>query len=139
MQRLLIPFVAGFLAVLFFQQAAIGLLHAANIGARIAFDTTAAAPSGVPAFVQDAVLGGLIAILATWVLRIDSAPSAPWLGATLFGAFAMTGLTIFVVGPLSGVWPTGYLLPRLGSAFVVNAVWGWGTLVMIRAFMRDVA
>lgn len=138
MQRLILPFLSGLLAVLFFQQAAIGLLHAANMGVRIAYDTAAAPPLGVPGFIQEAVIGGVWGVLMAWALRIPSRLTAPWLGATLFGAIALTAFSIFVIGPLNGVWPSGNILPRVSSGLVSNAAWGWGALVFMRAFLRDV-
>jgi len=40
-----------------------------------------------------------------------------------------------VVDPLRGIWPSGNMLPRLAMGFAANAMWGWGALVFMRAFM----
>jgi hypothetical protein len=42
-----------------------------------------------------------------------------------------------VADPLRGIWPTGNLLPRIAFGFMINAMWGFGALVFMRAFMTD--
>ena len=53
----------------------------------------------------------------------------------MFGGLALTAASVFVVDPLRGIWPSGNMLPRLALGFAANAMWGWGALVFMRAFM----
>ncbi len=70
----------------------------------------------------------------TWLLRVSPERNAPWLQAFVFGGIVLTAARVFVVDPLRGIWPGGNMLPILAVGFVANAVWGWGTLVFMRAF-----
>lgn len=134
MQRLILPFIAGFLAVPFFQQATIALLHAANISASAGFSTAPSAFVDAPAFLIDALAAGVWAIVMNWLLKVDPMRPAPWLSGFIFGGIALTAASIFVIGPLQGQWPTGNIFTRIAFGFACNAMWGWGTLVFIRAF-----
>src|SRR5258708_35663466 len=70
-----------------------------------------------------------------WVLRVSPERSAPWIPAFVFGGIVLTAAGVFVVDPLRGIWPSGNMLPRLAVGFAANAMWGWGALVFMRAFM----
>jgi len=133
MQRIILPYLAGFLAVLFFQQSAAGLLHAAGLSNFEAFSLTRVEPFGLPGFIVDAIASGIYAILMAWLLRIDPQRPARWMAAFVFGGIVPTAVSIFVLGPVQGIWPTGNILPQVAFGFATNAVWGWGTLVLIRA------
>lgn len=137
MQRILLPFIAGFLAMLFFHEPTIALLHVAHFTALEAYSTTPAAPLGAPVFITTACWGGLWGIVLAWLLRVEPERRAPWIGALVFGGVALTAAALFVIGPLQGNWPSGNILSRVVLGFVTNAMWGWGALVFMRAFMRD--
>jgi hypothetical protein len=55
----------------------------------------------------------------------------------VFGGIALTAASVFVIDPLRGIWPSGNMLPRLSVGFAANAMWGWGALVFMRAFMAS--
>lgn len=133
MQRFIVPYLSGFLAVLFFQQSTIGLLHAAGLSGALPFDLMRVDPFGLPAFIVTAIVSGIYAVLMAWLLRVDATRPAPWIAAFVFGALLPTAVSIFVVGPVQGVWPTGNILPQVSFGLATNAVWGWGALVLIRA------
>ncbi|CBW75349.1 unnamed protein product [Mycetohabitans rhizoxinica HKI 454] len=137
MQSVILPFIAGFLAVLFFHEATIALLHAAELTDQLPFSTTPFAPLGVPEFLLTALLGALWGIVLAWLLRVGPQRPAPWLGSFVFGGVVLTATTVFVLDPICGIWPSGNMLPRLAFGFVVNAMWGFGSLVFMRAFMTD--
>ncbi len=75
--------------------------------------------------------------MLAWLLRVDPQRPAPWLGSFVFGGVVLTATTVFVLDPIRGIWPSGNTLPRLAFGFVVNAMWGFGALVFMRAFMKD--
>ncbi|MGI4813912.1 MAG: hypothetical protein ACRYG5_17360 [Janthinobacterium lividum] len=134
MQRLILPFIAGFLATVFFQQSAVGLLHVADLSTLSAYSTAPLPPTGLPSFIVDALYGGVWSVLMTWLLRVSPQRPMPWIGACVFGGVAVTAVSIFLIGPLQGSWPSGNILPRVTFGLTINAVWGWGVLVFLRAF-----
>lgn len=133
MQRFILPYLCGFLAVLFFQQATIGMLHAAGLTTIAPFTLARIDPFGLPEFIVAGIASGFYAVVMAWLLRVDPQRPAPWLAAFVFGGIVPTAMTIFVQGPLQGHWPTGNILPEVAFGFATNAMWGWGTLSLIRA------
>ncbi|PXW27277.1 hypothetical protein [Paraburkholderia caballeronis] len=137
MQKFILPFVSGFLASLFFREATLALLHAAELIDQAGFSTAPFAPLGLPEFLANAIWSAVWAVLMAWLLRVSSHRAAPWVQAFVFGGIVLTAATVFVVDPLRGIWPTGNMLPRLAVGFASNAMWGWGALVFMRAFMSE--
>jgi hypothetical protein len=127
MQKLILPFVAGFLASLFFHESTLALLHAAGLIDPTGFSTAPFLPLGLPEFIANAIWSACWAVLMAW----------PWVPAFVFGGIALTAASVFVVDPLRGIWPSGNMLPRLAVGFAANAMWGWGALVFMRAFMAS--
>lgn len=137
MQKLILPFVSGFLASLFFREATLALLHAAALIDASGFSTAPFLPLGMPEFIVNAIWSAVWAVLMAWLLRVSPERAAPWVQAFVFGGVVLTAASVFVVDPLRGIWPSGNMLPRLAVGFAANAVWGWGALVFMRAFMTD--
>jgi hypothetical protein len=137
MQKFILPFVSGFLASLFFRESTLALLHAAGVVDQAGFSTEPFMPLGVPEFVAYAVCGAVLAILMAWLLRVSAQRAAPWVQAFVFGGIVLTAAMVFVVDPLRGIWPAGNMAPRLAVGFASNAMWGWGALVFMRAFMSE--
>jgi hypothetical protein len=125
MQKVILPFVAGFLAALFFRESTIALFHAAGVIDPAGYSTAAFLP----------LWSAFFGILMAWLLRVAPDRTAPWIGALVFGGIVLTAASVFVVDPLRGIWPSGNMLPRLALGFASNAMWGWGALVFMRAFM----
>ncbi|WP_153100462.1 hypothetical protein [Paraburkholderia hayleyella] len=134
MHKIILPFVAGFLAALFFHDATLTFLHAAGLTDSSGFSTEPFAPFGLPVFIANAIWSALWAIPMVWLLRISPEQPAPWLAALMFGGVVLTAASVFVADPLRGIWPRGNMLPKLALGFAANAMWGWGTLVFMRAF-----
>ncbi|MEX3978934.1 hypothetical protein AB4Y45_08090 [Paraburkholderia sp. EG287A] len=139
MQKLILPFVSGFLASLFFREATLALLHAAQVIDAAGFSTDPFQPLGLPEFLVNAIWSAIWAVLMAWLLRVSPSRPAPWVQAFVFGGIVLTAAMVFVVDPLRGIWPTGNMLPRLATGFASNAMWGWGALVFMRAFMSETA
>jgi hypothetical protein len=135
MQKIILPFVSGFLASLFFHEPTLGLLHAAGFIDQAGFSTAPFAPLGIPEFIANAVWSAVWAVLMAWLLRVSPERIAPWVQAFVFGGIVLTAARLFVVDPLRGIWPNGNMLPPLAMGFAANAMWGWGALVFMRAFM----
>ncbi|QIE23534.1 hypothetical protein SBC1_14200 [Caballeronia sp. SBC1] len=139
MQKVILPFVAGFLAALFFRESTIALLHAAGVVDPSGYSTAPFLPLvlGIPEFIVNALWSAFFGILMAWLLRVAPDRTAPWIGALVFGGVVLTAVSVFLVDPLRGIWPSGNMLPRLALGFASNAMWGWGALVFMRAFMAD--
>jgi hypothetical protein len=135
MQKVILPFVSGFLAALFFREASLAILHAAGVIDPSGFSIAPFLPFGIPEFIVNALWSAFFAILMAWLLRITPDRTAPWVGALVFGGIVLTAASVFVLDPLRGIWPSGNMLPRLAQGFASNAMWGWGALVFMRAFM----
>ncbi|MGI3131537.1 hypothetical protein ACRSLK_14200 [Halopseudomonas pachastrellae] len=129
-----LAFVAGFLAVFCFHQPALALLHGLGVVPFPAFALTATEPLGVPAVVSSAFWGGVWGLVLVVALsRMDK--QWLWLKAALFGGVALTLVALLVVFPLKGYgldWQQ--FAPRFAIGFILNALWGIGTLVFLRAF-----
>ena len=139
MQKVILPFVAGFLAALFFREPTIAMLHAAGVIDPSSYSTVPFLPLalGIPEFIVNALWSAFFGILMAWLLRVAPDRTAPWIGALVFGGVVLTAVSVFLVDPLRGIWPSGNMLPRLAQGFASNAMWGWGALVFMRAFMAD--
>ena len=134
MQKVILPFVAGFLAALFFRESTIAILHAAGVIEITGYSTAPFLPLGIPEFIVAALWSGFFSILMAWLLRVSPDRTAPWIGALVFGGIVLTAASVFVLDPLRGIWPSGNMMPRLALGFASNAMWGWGALVFMRAF-----
>jgi hypothetical protein len=137
MHKLILPFVSGFLASLFFREATLALLHAAQFIDASGFSTQPFQPIGLPEFLVNAIWSAIWAVPMAWLLRVSPSRPAPWVAAFVFGGLVLTAAMVFVVDPLRGIWPSGNMLPRLAMGFASNAVWGWGALVFMRALMSE--
>jgi len=137
MQKVILPFLCGFLAALFFHEATLALLGAAGFHDVGGFSTAPFAPLALPDFIANAIWSAPWAILMAWLLRVSPERTAPWIQALLFGGIVLTAARVFVLDPLRGIWPSADLLPRLAIGFAANAAWGWGALVFMRAFLQE--
>lgn len=135
MQKVILPLVSGFLAALFFRESTLALLHAAGLVDPAGFSTAPFVPLGIPEFIAHALWSSIFAVLMVWLLRVAPERNAPWIGALVFGGIVLTAVGVFVIDPARGIWPSGNMLPRLAPNFIANAIWGWGALVFMRAFM----
>jgi hypothetical protein len=135
MQKVILPFVSGFLAALFFRESALALLHAAGVIEPAGFSTAAFLPLGIPEFIANALWSAIFAVLMAWLLRVSPERGAPWIGSLVFGGLVLTAVGAFIIDPARGIWPSGNMLPRLVPGLIANAIWGWGALVFMRAFM----
>ena len=135
MQKVILPFVAGFLAALFFREPTLAILHAAGVIDFSGYSTAPFLPLGIPEFMANGLWSAVFGILMAWLLRVAPDRTAPWIGAFVFGGLVLTAASVFVIDPIRGIWPSGNMAPRLALGFASNAMWGWGALVFMRAFM----
>jgi uncharacterized membrane protein len=134
MRRLLLAFVAGFLATITFHQIALELLHLANIAPHAAWSMQPVWPFGVPSVISLSFWGGVWGVIM--IPLIDRFRDAKyWIASIVFGAIAPTLVAAFVVAPLKH-----QPIPHSGKMAVlgltVNAAWGFGTALFYRLFSR---
>ncbi|MDX1370202.1 hypothetical protein [Pseudomonas sp.] len=133
MQRWVFAFIAGFLAVIFFHQPLLGLLHAYGVVPFAPFSIAATVPLQVPAWLSACFWGGIWGVLMVAALRWQGGSPVPWLKGLLFGGIALTTVALLVVFPLKGMGFDSAQLPgRFLIGFLLNGAWGVGSLIFIR-------
>jgi hypothetical protein len=133
---LVLGFLAGFLSVLVFRQAALGILHVLGLTSAIPYSEQATRPWGLALIWSSALWGGVWGIpLAFLGARIKAL--SPALFGTLFGAAAVTAGAWLVAMLLKGQalaagWVPGHMLVGI----LVNGAWGFGTVLVGRFLAR---
>lgn len=127
--RLLLGFVAAFLATLVFHQIGVEICHLIGLTPNTPYNTAGVPPFGVPQVISLAFWGGVwgfVFVLAEPVF--DRFPGGYWVGAIVFGAIFPTVFSWIVVAPLKHL-PLGYgfRFPGLLVGPIVNGLWGLGT------------
>jgi hypothetical protein len=136
MKRVLIAFLAGFLATLVFHQPVLWLLHNAGIAPFAPWSMTPVKPFGVPSVISLAFWGGVWGIIMIPVIARIRSEAAYFLTAAIFGAILPTLVAALVSAPLHGK-PIPKATPGLLiTGLSVNAAWGLGTAIFFRLFAR---
>lgn len=136
LKAVFLGFVAGFLAVPIFHQAAWFLLNVAGLipWDRPAWPLDPVPPLGVPSLLSKAFWGGVWgAALAP--LLLDLQGRLYWIAWIVIGASATSLVALFVVPLIKGA-PIPALWPRLLVALLVNGVWGFGTALLLKLTRR---
>lgn len=134
MRRILLAFIAGFLATIIFHQIALAALHAAGFTTHGAWSMRPVPPFGVPSVISLSFWGGVWGIIM--ILIIDRFRGAQyWIWAIVFGAIAPTLVAAFVVAPLKHQ-PMPHTPKMAVIGLTVNGVWGLATALFYRLFSR---
>ena len=137
MRRLLLGFVAGFIATLTFHQCMLWLLHLGGIAPRAPYPMNGVPPFGIPAVISLAFWGGVWGALMMPVINRQRG-TAYWIAAVVFGAFLPTLVAWFVVAPLKHQPVAGGFKPKaMMIGPIVNAAWGFGTALIYRLTARQ--
>jgi hypothetical protein len=135
--RLILAFVAGFLAVLLFHQPMLGLLHASGLTAASPYVIRPVPPFGVPLVLSSAFWGGVWGIVFAVTERQFPRGVAYWVAAILFGAVVLTLVAWFLVAPLKGTpVAAGFNPASMAVGPLVNGAWGLGTALLFLLFRR---
>lgn len=128
-------FAAGFVAVPVFHQGIWTLLYEIHFIGAAPFPLHATAPLGVPAIWSLAFWGGVWGLVFVLVEGLFPRRLPGYLTvATLFGAIFPSLAVWFVVFPLKGLpLGGGFHLTGIATALVVNAAWGLGAALFLRA------
>ena len=136
-QKLLLGFVAGFIAVLLFHQPVLALLNQMGFAKANVYSLNATAPFGVPQVLSLAFWGGVWGMLFAAVERRFSTGALYWIYAFAFGAIFPTLVAWFIVAPLKGLPVAGgWQLNRMITGIVINGAWGLGTALLLRLGYR---
>ena len=134
MKRILLAFIAGFLATIIFHQIALELFHLAGIAPRAAWSMRPVPPFSVPSVISLSFWGGVWGIIMIPIIdRLRGAKF--WIAALVFGAIAPTLVAAFVVAPLKHQ-PMPHTASMAVLGLTVNGVWGLGTALFYRLFSR---
>lgn len=135
--RLVMGFVAGFLATLIFHQITLTVLWAIDLAPFAPYPMAVTEPFGVPKVISLAFWGGVWGIVYALIDRRFPAGGHYWTAAFVFGAIAPTLVALFVVAPLKGAPVAGGGgAALLLTALLVNGAWGIGTGVFLQAGKR---
>ena len=131
-RRIVLAFVAGFIATLVFHQIALAILHAAHFTDRGAWAMKPVPPFGVPQVISLAFWGGVWGIVMVLML---AKTRMFLLASTLFGAILPTLVAGLVVAPLKHQ-PVPHSGKMIALGLIVNAAWGFGTALLYRLMAR---
>ena len=130
--RLLLGFVAAFLATLVFHQIGLELCHLVGLTPNMPYNFTGVPPFGVPQVISLAFWGGVWGA-AIWSLLKHVGGAAYWVWAVVIGAIGPSAVALFIVYPLKGMPVAGGWDPKLlGTALLLNGAWGLGLALLMR-------
>lgn len=133
LRRVLLSFLAGFLATLIFHQIALAILHAIHFTDRAPWPMKPVPPFGIPQVISLAFWGGVWGIVMVLAL---AKTRAFLLASTLFGAILPTLVAGLVIAPLRHQ-PIPHSGKMLALGLIVNAAWGLGTALLYRMMSRS--
>lgn len=136
-QKLVIGFIAGFLAVLIFHQPVLSFLTSVGFAKAATYSMHATAPLGVPQVLSLSFWGGLWGIVFALVEGRFPRGAAYWIVAFLFGAIFPTLVAWFVAAPLKGQpMAGGWEVHRMMTGLIINGAWGVGTALFLALGLR---
>jgi hypothetical protein len=130
--KIVIGFIAGFLAVLVFHQPVLYFLTSIGFAEAATYSMQATAPFGVPQVLSLSFWGGLWGIVFALVEGRIPRGTIHWIYAFLFGAVFPTLVAWFVVAPLKGQpMAGGWQPPPMMTGLIINGAWGLGTALFL--------
>jgi hypothetical protein len=127
---LMLAFISGFLATLFFHQGGLWLLNLAGKAAVAPWNMTPVPPLGIPQVLSLAFWGGLWGV-ALWAMIRRSKGARFWMLAIVLGALLPSLVAWLVVFPIKGIPVSGAIVI---GALILNGLWGLGVAVYMRLF-----
>jgi hypothetical protein len=132
-RRLLLGFVAGFIATLVFHQIALWILAHFHWIDRAPWNMKPVPPFGVPSVISLAFWGGvwgavMIALLAKSRYLL--------LASTIFGAVLPTLVAGLIIQPMIKHQPMPHSGKMVAVGLIVNGAWGLGTALIYLALER---
>ena len=136
-RKLILGFVAGFIAVLLFHQPVLALLTQIGFAKATTYSFNATAPLGLPQVISLSFWGGVWGVILAVIEHRFPRGGLYWLYAFLFGAIFPTLVAWFVVAPLKGLpLAGGWQAARMITGFMINGAWGLGTALLLALGLR---
>lgn len=136
-RKLILGFVAGFIAVLLFHQPVLALLTEAGFSKAVTYSFKATTPFGVPQVISISFWGGVWGVIFAAIEHRLPRGASYWLCAFLFGAIFPTLVAWFVVAPMKGMPMAGGWQPaRMAIGPIINGAWGIGTALLLALGLR---
>ena len=127
MHSLIVPFLAGFIAVLIFHQGVWAIFAAAGKTPRPAWDMARSGPANVPAVLNAAFWGGVWGIVMSTLVLPAFSPTLYWPICILLGGLLTSLVALLVVFPAKGMkFAAGWNPAIWIFALLVNCAWGFG-------------
>lgn len=124
---LVVPFLAGFIAVLIFHQGVWAIFAAAGKTPRPAWDMARGGPANVPAVLNASFWGGIWGIVMSLLVLPAFSPTLYWPVCILLGGLLTSLVALLVVFPAKGMKFAGGWNPAIWVfALLVNCAWGFG-------------
>jgi hypothetical protein len=137
LSRLVVGFIAGFLATLVFHQLMLAFLRGVGVAPFLPYSWTPTEPFGMPAVLSLSFWGGVWGIIFTFIHGSFPHGAGYWVAAFLFGAVLPSLVALLVVLPFKGrPIGGGWQLRLLVTAFFANGAWGIGTGVFLKALQN---
>ena len=135
-RRLLLGFVAGFIATLVFHQIALAIFAHFHWIDRAPWNMKPVPPYGVPAVISLAFWGGIWGIIMIPAISRIRSEALWWIAAIVFGAVLPTAVAAFIVAPLKHM-PMPHNAKMAAFGLTVNGAWGLGTAIIFRLTARQ--
>lgn len=126
-----IGFIAGFISTIVFHQGILEILFQFGIIPKAPYSMTPTKPFAIPAFISLAFWGGIWGIIPAVIFKHNSVKFAYWLKLFIFGGVFPPLYAALIVFPLKGI-AMNYTPPTIFLMFMINAIWGVGTGVVIQ-------
>jgi hypothetical protein len=128
-RRLLLGFVAGFIATLVFHQIALAVFAHLHWVDRAPWNMKPVPPLGVPAVISLAFWGG---VWGAVMIALLAKSRNLLLASTLFGAVLPTLVAGLIIQPLIKHQPMPHTAKMVIVGLVINGAWGLGTALIYR-------
>lgn len=127
--RVVPGFIAGFLAVLTFHQAMVGVLHALDVIGGAPFSLARVPPWHVPWLLDLCFWGGVWGVAFALVVR--HLPWSAWVQGILLGIVAVLAGHLIVAPLKGGSIAQGWEVRGLSISLAINCFWGIGVALLL--------
>ncbi|MDB5862506.1 MAG: hypothetical protein JWO70_312 [Betaproteobacteria bacterium] len=136
-RKLVMGFVAGFIAVLLFHQPMLSVLAQAGFVKAGIYSMAPVGPLHVPQVISLSFWGGVWGVLFAAVEHRFPRGALYWVAALAFGAILPTLVAWFVVAPMKGLpMAGGWQANRMMTGLIINGAWGLGTALLFSLTRR---
>jgi hypothetical protein len=136
-RKLVMGFIAGFIAVLLFHQPALAVLAKIGFVQAGTYSMAAVGPLHVPQVVSLAFWGGVWGVLFAAIEHRFPRGAMYWVYALAFGAILPSLVAWFVVAPMKGLpMAAGWQASRMATGLIINGAWGVGTALLFSLTRR---